>query len=667
MRSGPPLPRALAVLALLCAGGGVPALAQEVAQPAIVPVPPPAMPSSSADVPLDPEAPLADFPDLGVDWPDLSKDADLPPDPAAPGPATQTDAEGERRYSVRLEGLEGVTSPQLRERFDALSALEQNEGKAANVAQIDRRAREDEDLLATLLRAAGHYDAQVETRVETQPDGRIVVVLDAEPGPVYRFTEVELRGLDRAGDKAEALRKAFGVKPEDAVDADKVLAGEDALKLKIGREGFPFAKVGEPEVVVDHDDRTATLVVDIDPGGQRTFGRVTVADDRVFSARHVQTIARFDPGDAYDAALTDDLRRALIQTGLVSQARVETVPGQTPDTVDVAVTLEPAPPRTIAGELGYGTGEGARAEVSWTHRNFFKPEGAVTFRGVAGTQEQLLSATLRRSNFRARDRVLNAQVAISHVDRDAYEAKTFSLSGSLERQTNIIFQKKWTWSIGAELLASREKGIIGNGVVPVDRTFFIGALPATLAYDGSDDLLNPTKGFRLSGRISPEGSFQAGTFAYLKTQIDASGYFPVSDRVVLAGRTRLGTIYGASRDRIAPSRRFYAGGGGSVRGYGYQSIGPRDLNNDPIGGKSLAEFSLEARVRFGDFGVVPFIDAGNISTGGIPKFNNLRLGAGIGGRYYTNFGPIRVDVGTPLNRQKGDPRIAVYVSLGQAF
>jgi translocation and assembly module TamA len=658
MRSGLSLSCALAVLALLCAA---PSAAQDQMSPA-----------SPQETPLDPEAPIADLPDLGVEWPDLAKDDEIPADPAtapeaAPVTNVQTEIEGERRYSVRLDGLDEVEAPQLRTRFDELSTLENGEGKAANVAQIDRRAREDEDLLATLLRAAGHYDARVDTRVETQADGRILVVLDAEPGPVYRFSRVELRGVERAGDKADELREAFAVKAQDVVDADKVLAGEAALKLKIGREGFPFAKVGEPEVVVDHDERTATLAIDIDPGGARRFGRITMGNNRVFGPRHVQTIARFDPGDEFDQAMVDDLRRALIQTGLVSQVKLEPVPGQTPDTVDLAVALEPAPPRTIAGELGYGTGEGARAEVSWTHRNFFRPEGAVTFRGVLGTQEQLLSATLRRNNFRARDRVLNAQIAVNHVNRDAYEAKTFSLSGSLERQTNIIFQKKWTWSLGAELLASREKGIIDNGVVPVDRTFFIGALPASLAYDGSDDLLNPSRGFRLSGRISPEGSFQSGTFAYLKAQVDASGYVPVGDRVVLAARTRLGSIYGAARDRIAPSRRFYAGGGGSVRGYSYQSIGPRDLNNDPIGGKSLAEFSLEARVRFGNFGVVPFFDAGNISTGGLPRLGGLRMGAGIGGRYYTNFGPIRVDVGTPLNRQKGDPRIAVYVSLGQAF
>jgi len=150
-------------------------------------------------------------------------------------------------------------------------------------------------------------------------------------------------------------------------------------------------------------------------------------------------------------------------------------------------------------------------------------------------------------------------------------------------------------------------------------------------------------------------------------QLDGSIYQPMSDRIVLAARARFGTILGSTVDQIAPSRRFYAGGGASVRGYGYQAIGPRDGNNDPIGGKSLAEFSLESRVRFGNFGVVPFIDAGNISTTFLPRFRDLRIGAGMGVRYYSSFGPIRVDVGTPLNPQKGDPRVAVYVSLGQAF
>ena len=227
--------------------------------------------------------------------------------------------------------------------------------------------------------------------------------------------------------------------------------------------------------------------------------------------------------------------------------------------------------------------------------------------------------------------------------------------------------EEWTWSYGAELTASKEDDTVKATGAPRRRQYLTGALPSSLSYDGSDDLLNPTRGYRLAARVSPELSLQGSAFGYVKAQVDGSTYVPLGGRTVIAGRARFGSIIGASADRIAPTRRFYAGGGGSVRGYGYQKIGPLDVNGDPAGGRSLAEFSIEARVRFGDFGVVPFLDAGNLYTAKLPSFQHLRYGAGLGVRYYTSFGPIRVDVGTPINRRSGDSRIAVYVSLGQAF
>lgn len=628
------------------------------AQQAAGTAPAPALP---AEQPIDPAAPLADMPDIGVAWPEL------PPQTFAAQQATAAQT-GETRYAWRIDGLDDMASPLLRERFAALSVLDQNDGEAANAAQLDRRAREDSTLLVTLLRAQGYYDAEVEPRIDTV-DGRPLVILTATPGPIYRLKEVTIDGVAAAGDKATALRDAFGVKPEDPVDADRITTGEAKLRVEAGEQGFPFAKVGEPEVTIDREARTATLDISVDPGTARVFGQIRAnPNNRVFDAEHVQEIARFEPGKPYYAPALDDLRRALVQTGLVSVAEVTPVPGTTPDTVDIDVRLEPAPPRTIAGEIGYGTGEGARVEASWTHRNLFPPEGALTLRSVLGTREQLGAVTFRRNNFKGRDRVLTAQISAAHTNREAYEANTFSLSGSLERQTNIFFQKTWTWSLGAELVASDERDVIVSTGEPRRRTFFIAAAPTSLVYDGSDDLLNPTRGFRLGGRFSPEVSLQGSAFGYARTQVDASAYKSVSDGVVLAGRIRLGTIVGAPRDAIAPSRRFYAGGGASVRGYGYQLIGPRDPNNDPIGGRSLAEFAIEGRIKaFGDFGIVPFFDGGNIYTSALPDFSGLRYGAGVGVRYYSNFGPIRVDVGTPLNPQPGDSRVAVYVSLGQAF
>ncbi|MET0270607.1 MAG: BamA/TamA family outer membrane protein [Sphingomonas sp.] len=647
-----------AALVLLC----VPVAAS--AQGAGATDPATALPPSAA---LDPASPLEPLPDLGVDWPDLAT-----PDAApAQGPQAAVEADAAQRYRYAIEGidaLEGVDPAALRLRFTQVSALAAGEGKSANVAQVDRRAREDETSLRELLRVYGYYDADVNARVAAGPAGEAIrVTLAAEPGPVYRFGAVDLGGLSIAGDKAEALRRAYPIAPGDVVNADRVTAAEAGLRAALGREGFAFAKVGETRIVIDHESHRATLALNVDTAGAQRFGAIRLRGRELFPIRHLERIARFAPGDPYDAARIEDFRRALIQTGLVSSVQITPLPAAAPGVVDIAVQLERAPRRTVAGELGYGTGEGVRAAISWQHRNLIKPEGAVTFRGVAGTQEQSVGAGLRRSNYRARDRVRTAQVVAAHIDRRAFDARTLSIAAGIERQTNIIWQKKWTWSLGGELVASDERDVIGQSAISRRRTFFIAALPVSLAYDGSDDLLNPMRGYRLSGRISPEASLQNGAFGYTRAQVDGSAYLPVTGFTTIAGRIRLGTIFGATRDRLAPSRRFYSGGGGSVRGYGFQRIGPRDAENDPVGGRSLAEFAIEARVRFGDFGIVPFLDGGNLYTDALPRFTGLRYGAGIGARYYTNFGPIRVDVGTPLNRRPGDSRVAVYVSLGQAF
>jgi translocation and assembly module TamA len=611
---------------------------------------------------LDPQSPLAPLPGLGVDWPDLST---APAEPAAKDASTPLT--GDTRYAYRVDGIDEVASNLLKERFTQLSTLKLNQGQPANAAQLDRRAREDAALLTTLLRGEGYYDASVATRVE--PGARPLVVLDATPGTLYKFGSVTVAGVEAAGDVTPALRKAFGVTAGDPVNADTIAAGETKLHTTITDKGFPFAIVGDPQVIVDRAAHTATLDLAVVPGGIRRFGLIKMTSgQQIFDADHIQDIARFTPGKLYDASSLIDLRRALIQTGLVSSVKITPVEGTTPGTVDIDVGLEPAPKHTIAGELGYGTGEGARAALSWTDRNMFPPEGGLTLAGVLGTQEQSASIIFRRNNFDGRDRILTFQTVASDVTRTAYEAKTLSLSGSLERQTNIFFQKKWTWSLGAEFDASDEQDAVIDTGAPRRLTYYIVSLPTTLSYDGSNDLLDPTRGFRLSGRLSPELSLEGHAFGYARLQLDASAYKTIVKGAVLAGRIRLGTIAGAPRDAIAPSRRFYAGGGASVRGYGYQEIGPRDVNGDPVGGRSLAEFSLEARVKtFGNFGLVPFFDGGNISTGLVPNVTDLRYGAGLGIRYYTGFGPIRLDVGTPLNPQAGDPRVAVYVSLGQAF
>tara|TARA_R110002094_G_scaffold115416_12_gene110959 strand:+ start:1193 stop:3385 length:2193 start_codon:yes stop_codon:yes gene_type:complete len=651
---------------------------------------------------LDPDQPLTEFPDFGVEWPDLDDGSDpvleeseadtasvpaseedmreqqarieeqLFPDEPPLNEFRPTDALAETAYRISFEGLPETIGEAFDTRFEILSVLEQYRGDDANFAQIRRRAQSDAELVERLLRIEGYYDAVVQTRFETDGAEHVEVVIDVQAGPQYKLDAIALPGLENAvPPDPEKFRDTFGLQTGAVINSDRIMEAIGRIDTAMVENGYAFAKTGEPELEIDHAARLGDLEVPVTPGGRFVFGSVVMTQTDLFDADHVQMIARFAPGDLYQASEVEDLRRALIATGLVSTISVDPVVADDPDKVDIAVNATPAPLRTIAGELGYGTGEGARAEVSWEHRNFFPPEGLIRFTGVLATQEQSGSIAYRRNNYRRRDNILNGRVALSVVDRPAFKAQTFSIAANIERQSNLIYQKRWSWSAGIELLASREADVTGPAGATGRDTFFIGSLPGLVTFDASDDLLDPTRGFRLTARVAPEASLQNGSFFYVRSQLDGSAYFPVSDKIVLAGRARFGAIVGAGNNRIAPSRRLYAGGGGSVRGYGYQSIGPRDANNDPVGGRSLVEFSLEARVKTGFFGgnlgIVPFIDGGNVYTSSTPDFSGMRYGAGLGVRYYSDFGPIRIDVGTPINPQPGDSRIAVYVSLGQAF
>jgi translocation and assembly module TamA len=679
-----------------------PASAQTAAAPAAA-----ATDETDLETPLDPDQPLTEFPDFGVEWPDLDDTTEptldesetettavpaleeTSPDQQAPAeqaPAEErlfendsaadeyrpTDALAETAYRISFEGLPDRLGESFASRFEILSALEQYRDDDANFAQIRRRAQSDEELVERLLRIEGYYDAVVQTRFETDGAERVHVVIEVQSGPLYKLAAITLPGLEKAvPPDPENFRETFGLQTGAIVNSDEITEAIGRLDTAMVENGYAFGKTGEPELEIDHAARLGGLEVPVVPGGRFHYGSIVMAQSDLFDADHVQMIARFAPGDLYQASDVEDLRRALIATGLVSTLSIDPVVADDPDKVDIAVNLTPAPLRTIAGELGYGTGEGARAEISWEHRNFFPPEGLIRFTGVLATQEQSGSIAYRRNNYHRRDNVLNGRTALSVVDRPAFKAQTFSVAANIERKSSLIYQKRWSWSAGVELLASRETDVTGPTGATGRNTYFIGALPGLVTFDASDDLLDPTRGFRLSARVAPEASLQSGSFFYVRNQFDGSAYFPVSDKIVLAGRTRLGSIVGAGNNRIAPSRRLYAGGGGSVRGYGYQSIGPRDPNNDPVGGRSLVEFALEARVKTGWFGgnlgIVPFIDGGNVYTSSTPDFSGMRYGAGIGVRYYSDFGPIRIDVGTPINPQPGDTRVAVYVSLGQAF
>jgi len=576
-------------------------------------------------------------------------------------------------------------------RFRALSSIEALESDDATVPQLAARARSDEDLLFQMLRTYGYYAGEVvrqlsggrrgiadrDTPVEQGADTDPKVRLDVIPGTRYRFGAVELGALAQVtGDDRAYLREVFGIRPGDPLYADRIIAQDTKLRLALGESGYPFAEIGEPSLLIDHAREEGDLTLTVSPNGKFNFGEIVSNDPEFLSSGHLQRIARFAPGDTYQTSMQADLRRAILATGLVS--RVLITPRESSGPIDgeagevaLDIEMERAPLRTISGAIGFGTEDGVKVEAAWEHRNLFPPEGAVRLRGIIGTREQLASVTYRRSNFRARDQILTVDAYVSDIETEAVDARTVALRGSFERISNLLFQKPLSWQVGAELLYTDERNRVTNGVQRPRQTYRIGGLFGSATLDSSDDLLDPTSGFRVTGFLAPEISQSLGAESfYLRAHADAAAYHDVGPAVV-AARVRVATIQGADAADIAPSRRLYAGGGGSVRGYGFQAIGPRNEFDEATGGGSLAEFALEARIQTGLLDgaveVVPFVDVGSVATGSTPDFSQIQYGAGLGVRYKTSFGPIRVDVGVPLNPTEFDAPVVVYVSLGQAF
>ncbi len=646
---------------------------------------------------LEASAPLAEMPMVTIPWPD---DIEMPQlAPLEPDEDPIEFVQFEEEIPRVIPGSEEVVSDELvlvfptdtslfperdefLDRFTSLSTVREFEDDD-NLARLAAQARADEELLIRLLDIYGYFDAQVIRtvgNVSNTADAdmeRPAVRFDVVPGQRYRVGAIDLGNLEATGDQYEPLRRTYDINVGDFISLDTIEAEQFDLDTALGESGFPFASIEPPSLLVDHARSEGDITMPVEPGGRYRFRNVISSDPEFLSSGHLTTIARWDEGDIYRRSDELDLRRAMLATGLLGSVEltpvvVEEPANGEPGVVDIRADLTQAPLRTIAGSIGFGTEEGIRLEGSWEHRNLFPPEGMLRVRGIAGTQEQLAGITFRKNNFRGRDRILTLDAFASTIDYDAYDARTASLIGTYERVSTLLFQKAFSWSVGVELVATQESERNSDGSTLDRENYFIGALPLYAQLDNSDDLLDPTEGWRLSGRLSPEISENEGVQSfYVRSQMDATYYQSVGENTVLAGRVRVATIPGAPLEAIAPSRRLYAGGGGSVRGYGYREIGPLNDTGDPRGGRSLVELSAEARIGTGfmdgAISIVPFVDAGSVGLDPTPDFDSIKFGAGVGVRYDTGFGPLRLDVAVPLNPGPNDSWVAVYVALGQAF
>jgi len=645
------------------------------------------------------DAPVADA-ELAAPLPPLES---FQVEPVEFAEAEEDDVEDvEVAYKVEVNGLEQAdqeTETDLAGVFEGLSALEDGDGDAANVAQVSARLTEDSALMQRILAAEGWYEARANTRLdysaEEGEEQALAAVIDVVPGTRFVFSDIVIDAPPV--EPADLIRDNLALQVGEPIVAQRVQGAEAQVAVTLPQQGYPFVEIGQRDILLDRETGDGVYTLPITTGPRSVFGDIRTTGDLAFSADHVAVLARFERGELYDSRKVDDLRQALVATGLFNTVSVlpeqsGEAAGEDAQYATLLVEQEAGPARTLAGSTGFGTGQGFRVEGSWTHRNLFPPEGALIVNGVAGTQEQGAGVTFRRANAGRRDRTFQLSAEALHSNYDAFEAFTGRIAGLVSYSSTPIWQKRFTYAYGAQLIGTNEQDFNAVSNQRERRTFFIAGLTGQAGFDTTNDLLDPVEGFRLTALVEPEGSLEDGFTPYVRARLDGSTYYGVTDSIVLAGRVRFGTIQGIDRADIAPSRRFYAGGGGSVRGFGYQELGPRVLEPNPdypeadevdpddeagdlpdpfiwrpIGGRSLFEAAAEVRYRFGNFGVVGFLDAGQVYEETLPQFSDVRYGVGIGGRYYTNFGPMRFDIAMPLGRREGESSFAVYVSIGQAF
>ncbi|RYD60539.1 MAG: hypothetical protein EOP58_16190, partial [Sphingomonadales bacterium] len=368
----------------------------------------------------------------------------------------------------------------------------------------------------------------------------------ASPGALYRLGTVQIVADPTV--PAGLLERELNLNPGDPIEADRVQGAEANVSLKLPRQGYPFVKVGQRDILLDEEAQTGDYTLPVALGPRAVFGDVVTQGRRqAFGAEHIRLLRRYTPGAIYDVRATDDLRDALIATSLFSTVSVEPVRTGEPgpdgtEVVNILVRQTAGPPRTLAGEAGYSTGQGIRLEGTWTHRNLFPPEGALIASGVIGTQEQGISGTFRRSNAGQRDRTVQITAAINHSDFAAYESYTGTLSGRISRDSTPLWQKRWTYFYGAEIVGSNEDRYNFKRGVRDRGTYLIAALPGFVGYDRSDNLLNPTRGYRIKANVSAETSVRGSIRPYARLMLEGTYYQPVSDSIVVAARARVGSI-----------------------------------------------------------------------------------------------------------------------------
>jgi translocation and assembly module TamA len=339
-------------------------------------------------VALSSAAALAQVSDFANDEAEAEAILNAEPAPSETGrvPGTTEDA---LRYSLLLVGFDELA---LTPAFKDVSLLRAGRRKPVDsYTRLMRRIRDDRDTALRLLHSEGWYGASVDSGVSPPIGGRVRVSLAVTANARYLFGEPGLVGV--APEVADALRAgplaSQQVRQDDPARSSAVVLGEQAMSQWLLENGYPFSALGDRSVVVDHATQRMTPTWQLSPGPLATTGALRFPDEKPRLQRHLARLARFKPGERYDQRQIEDLRSAMISTGLFSSVQATAEPSaDNPAVADIVFDTEPAKRRTIAVSGGYGTGEGPKLETSWQHRSIFGGEERLTLLGRLGTEEQ---------------------------------------------------------------------------------------------------------------------------------------------------------------------------------------------------------------------------------------------------------------------------------------
>ncbi|MBK9081349.1 MAG: BamA/TamA family outer membrane protein [Rhizobiales bacterium] len=569
---------------------------------------------------------------------------------------------------------------------------------------VVRRALIDAAALYDALWAEGYYDARLDIRIAgvALPQaaseapaaavraaetfrGRAVVPIEVAVAPGPQFTVRALRVTDGQGHLLALPERAVGLAPGDPARAADLRAARVRVIDFYRAESRPLTKGGDIAITVDHRAKQVDAVIPVTPGAVAPVGAISIEGTKDVDPAVVRSFVYVEPGDPYSPQAMADVRKSALRVQALGSARVREATALAADgSLPIVVEVTERPKRLIGGAIRYSTLDGPALRAYWEHRNLFG--GAEYLRLEAETfMVPRIDGTKIHKLGDLRWRDMGGRVRATFLKPALGGSRFDFVAGALAERTGTGGTSFGGYT---SQLASLEAGLryrfadrfFVQGLLKYEQGWTRDALgklsyrmigvPISLNYDTTDKPLDPTRGVKFVASATPWAGL-GGSASFVETRIAGSAYYALDEdaRYVIAARLGLGSVFGAALGDIPASHRFYAGGGASVRGYRLASIGPLAPNGDVIGGRSLIEGSLEARIKVTDtLGVVPFVDAGSAFAASAPDFSRrIQFSAGVGLRYYTAVGPIRLDVAVPVNRRPGDRKFGLYIGVGQAF